>query len=287
MLQSVQETLNSVTGKVETAYLVIKDFRTAAAQMESQAQNAASQAISSFNAQISERTAGAQLSSSALDAIDQARQSAGTSAAANYRATASLQPQEKTFRVQFNPSEIQIYSTSLSSTAVESNATKTGPQSVANATGKPKVEMTVTLYFDAMNIYDSFMWDKFTSGVSAQSITNIATAVSKGKGKAWSVQPQEEGLVSALRNRHTRTICFHWADFSFEGQLSAIMAQYTMFSTSGRPVRAQVTLRLRQELDPENLSGWYNDFKEAFGGSASKQTSSLGQSFGSLLNIGF
>ena len=110
-----------------------------------------------------------------------------------------------------------------------------------NANARPAISLSMRLYFDEVNLADSFMWEKFTSGVSVQTGVNIATAVAGAKGKVWTVQTQVEGLVAALRNLYTRKVYFHWADFTFGGQLQTVMAQYTMFSTSGRPVRAVVS----------------------------------------------
>ena len=87
-----------------------------------------------------------------------------------------------------------------------------------------------------------------------------------GKEEVHSVQSQVEALVATLRNAYTRTISFRWADFSFIGQLNTVRANYTMFSPSGRPIRAQVLLRIQHEMDPTMLQGWYNSFDQAFGG---------------------
>ena len=46
--------------------------------------------------------------------------------------------------------------------------------------------------------------------------------------------------------------------------LKSVMAEYTMFSNSGRPVRAKVTLQLKGEMSQVALASWKKSFHEAF-----------------------
>lgn len=204
-----------------------------------------------------------------------------------------LPPKKRFYKVKFNPSELQIDSSIYA--ANTSNAVAEGQKSHQNANARPAISLSMRLYFDEVNLADSFMWEKFTSGVSVQTGVNIATAVAGAKGKVWTVQTQVEGLVAALRNLYTRKVYFHWADFTFGGQLQTVMAQYTMFSTSGRPVRAVVSLRLRQDsTDDYNRRWWDDEFKKGFGitaaalGSGATSVSGLGtaQKMSSLINFG-
>lgn len=197
--------------------------------------------------------------------------------------------QDKIFEVQFNPSQIQIYAsctpTVKSNPAPLENNDNT-VQTVVDTPSYPTYEMTVQLLFDDVFPADSFMWEKITSGISTQSIKTIASLATK---KVYSVQPQIEALVATLRERKTRTVTFHWADFQFSGQVSQIMAKYTMFSVSGRPVRGVVNMRLRQKTSVHSVrNNWAQDFQKAFGGAPS--SSSLvrpGQMTSSLLNFNF
>ena len=258
---------NSLFGNLEQAILEIEDYRAAAAATANQ-----------MMTQISNSSAGGPLTQSDTNILSNAAQAVAgqTFAAGNF--------EKKTFKVQFNPSEIQLDSVSFPQNMA--NAVDGGAQSIYNDLCKPRVDLTLRLYFDAVNLADSFMWEKFTSGVSAQSAVNIASAVAGAKGKVWTVQTQVEGLVAALRNMYTRRITFHWADFSFSGQLNTIMAQYTMFSTSGRPVRAQVLMRLRQDSSTAaTRSNWQSDFQKAFGGTGASSLGSLSSGMGSLLNF--
>lgn len=212
----------------------------------------------------------------------------------NISAAATPPPPSKRFyKVKFNPSELQLDSSIYAANI--GNAIQTDKKSHQNANARPAVTLSMRLYFDEVNLADSFMWEKFTSGVSAQSAVNVATAVAGAKGTVWTVQTQVEGLVAALRNLYTRKIYFHWADFTFAGQLQTVMAQYTMFSTSGRPVRAVVNLRLRQDASwPSSREWWKSEFKTGFGiddttlgsGSTSVSGATASQKMSSLINFG-
>ena len=256
--------VSSITGNVESAYLVIKDYRTAGSQLAAAPGSSLAQAASVI----------AQRAQTAL-----AQGSGGASAGDGGT--------DKRFQVQFNPSELQVYA--INEVIHKSSAVVSGQErpQTSDAVLKPRVDLNVPLIFDQMNLYDSFMADKFTSGLgSAQTVSNIASAVGTAKGKVWSVQPQVEGLIAALRNPFTRNVGFYWSTFSFVGQLINVRSQYTMFSTSGRPVRARVLLQIRQELDPDKLLGWYNDFQSLFSGGAAASLVRTEQGFANLLNIG-
>ena len=187
---------------------------------------------------------------------------------------------DKTFKVQFNPSELTL---NANSTPVNKIDSSTG-QARTIAAEDPKLSLRVKLYFDDMNTADSFMAEKFSSGATAQTIGNIAEGVKSAMGKKHTVQPQVEALVAALRNPYTRTVSFRWADFSFIGHLHAVHARYTMFSVSGRPVRAEVELMIQHEMDNILLRQWYEDFNKAFGGVAGTMTKAQ-QKVGNILNL--
>jgi len=246
---------SGLTGNVESAYLVIKDYRKV------------SKAAGGGLASMLNNTASA-LGNSGLSSL-----------------VSNAASEDKTFKVQFNPHDLQIDAHTEKVDKADAQKKNGRQKNISGAVVKPTVELTVNLIFDKVNIYDSFMWDKFTAGASATGVTNVASAIATAMGKTWTVQTEVEGLLAALQNQYTRNITFQWANFSFSGLLKNVVARYTMFSTSGRPVRAQVMLRLRQELDPEKLQNWYNDFDDAFDSDSSNLVSA-GQNVSSLMNLG-
>lgn len=186
----------------------------------------------------------------------------------------------KTFLLHFNPSQLQLSTVNPPTRIPDA----TGKEPANDSVTKAKMILNVKLYFDEMNTYDSFMASKLTAGVTAEGVKNIAASIAKANGKVWSVQDEVEGLIAALCNPYTRNVSFRWADFAFTGQLENISAKYTMFSTSGRPVRAQMDLRIRHEMDDVYLKSWYDSYKEAFEGDSSR-LSNASQTVGNIINF--
>lgn len=261
-----QQALASLTGNIETAVLVIHDYREQAKQQMDR--------FGSGDA--------VQDQMQIMSSLGQLR-AAATQAALRDGSVPSYEgSQDRMLNVQFNPSQLTL--NSALKPKDKKDSTSENSRSLANWT--PQLTLTTTLYFDDMDVYDAFMWDKFTAGLTAQGISNVAKGVLDAKGMApvHSVQGRVESLVAALRNPYTRTISFRWADFSFIGTLNTVRANYTMFSTSGRPIRAAVQLRLKHEMDPRMLTGWDQSFKTAFGGSTSNLVQPE-QTASNLLNL--
>ena len=258
-----QQALASLTGNVETALLVIHDYRQKVAQMNS-------------------GVTGGLSTAEAMSSLNDSRIRATVAALETGTPPTYPGSQDRALRVQFNPSELTLNASAVPQSQQDGTTGRSRTMAVEDA----KLALTVRLYFDDMDPYDAFMWDKFTAGMTAQGAANLAKmGMELGGGqKVHSIQGQVEALVAALRNPYTRLISFRWADFTFIGQLNTVRANYTMFSTSGRPIRAQVLLRLQHEMDPNMLSGWYSSFEKAFGGDTSNLVKTE-QNMGNLLNL--
>lgn len=259
-----QQALASLTGNIETALLVIHDYRERAAQMNS-------------------GVTGGLSTAETLSTINQSRIRETAAALTDGSPPTYPGSRDRTLRVQFNPSELTLNASAVPKSEQDGTTGRSRTMAVEDA----KLNLTVVLYFDDMQTYDAFMWDKFTAGLTAQGVSNLVKMGKEavGKGEIHSVQGQVEALVAALRNPYTRSISFRWADFVFIGQLNTVRANYTMFSPSGRPIRAQVLLRIQHEMDPVVLQGWYDSFEEAFGGDTSNLVKTE-QDIGNLLNLG-
>jgi hypothetical protein len=239
----------SITGNIEPAYITVHDYRAAAEQ------NTVTMAPSS---------AFTQLETPILPKVSELG--------------GAYVP--KLFRVQYNPAELEIYS---SAPYVSERDLRSGGKTPAAATSSPdggKMELSATLLFDKMSVATSFMLEKNIMPTSVSGITNAVKMFMKEE----SVQKEVEGFIGALRNPYTQIVTFHWADFSFTGAIISISAQYTMFSTSGLPVRAKVSLRVRQYAGASD-SGWLNDFETAFGNDSSSLVAPE-QKASNLLNLG-
>ena len=209
-------------------------------------------------------------------------------------AAAAQVTQYHVLEVQYNPSSISLQANadSIPIQYLQQNLDSGIPTQLQRP---PSVVLSVELVFDAMNIFDSFMWDKFTSGVSAQSITNIATAAAKNKkenARVWSVKAQTNGLLAALMRDSTRTVIFKWADMTFSGEITEVQARYTMFSPTGRPVRSIVRLNITQQVKSTADTQYWDNAMDQLIASSSTTSSQSGfaavkQSLGGLINIGF
>lgn len=152
----------------------------------------------------------------------------------------------------------------------------------------PSVTLNVELFFDAVNLADSFMWEKFTLGLSGQTVSNIATLGASTQGYVWSVQDQTNGLLGAIMSKNTRFMIFKWADMTFAGELTEASAQYTMFSTSGRPVRSKVTLRITQNVESaDDIKYWDNALDDATEDGSVKPKRSTLDSLQNLISFNF
>lgn len=253
----------SITGNVETAMLVIHDYRSKK-NMKSPA------------------SSGGASDADKLAVLQRARSEAVEQALLTGVPPSFPGSQDKTLKVHFNPSQLTINASAIPKSQQDAASGMSRTMAAEDA----KLTLTVVLYFDDMDTYDAFMWEKFTSGITAKGIANgvkLTKDLAK-KQKPRSVQWQVEALIAALRDPYTRTISFRWANFSFIGQLNTVRANYTMFSTSGRPIRAEVLLRIQHEMDPAMLHNWYASFEEAFGSDGSNLVKPE-QNYSALLNL--
>lgn len=259
------DALNSLIGKTEGAYLVIDDMRELCDAPPPQ-------------------TGGTGAAGALSAATDAAKKGAAAALSGNAAASDAGQKKSRYFKVQFNPSELQLNASTAYESVQDAQAKNKDRPTTTEAPAKPSITLSVNLLFDAFNYADALMGEKYTSGLSATTVTSAVSGGLMAKGHKFTVQDKVEGILAALRGSYTRNVSFHWADFAFTGQLTAVSAQYTMFSTSGRPIRAQVSLRIFQELDPEKVSDWYASFSEAFGTNGLNLTN-VGQKMGNLLNV--
>ena len=189
----------------------------------------------------------------------------------------------KRFTVQFNPSEIQLsgYGGGMYS---KLDYTTEG-DGINFESMNPRITLTVNLIFDEADPLNAFMGDKFKISASnifknavVQSSDLIQTNLSKylSRNGKETVQDKAEAFTAALRNEGTRIITFKWGDMCYTGTLIRVSVQYTMFDTSGTPVRAIVTLSMvcldlagkatALESDPM-VQEWLGYYKKAFSNS--------------------
>lgn len=294
----VSELGASLTGNIEKAIIVVHDYRNRGKQVMEQRPTINVNA-KGVNGAVTTTTRARTMNDVATGfAIDRTEVMGNKlnslSGSVTERAQSVLQGQnvtfpdaeDKMFFVQYNPSHL-VLNVSM---PPPGNVTNTADgHALLDINGTAKLQLTVELIFDEMSTYDAFMWDKFTANIltstlSASAITNTVNAVKDSK-KVFSVQPEVEALLSALRDQFTRTVSFRWADFTFIGSVETVRATYTMFSPSGRPIRAKVMLRITHEMDPKMLQSFTASRDLLFGDNNVGNLTQWNQNWQNLLNL--
>ncbi|MBQ2116052.1 MAG: hypothetical protein II193_05650 [Lachnospiraceae bacterium] len=167
------------------------------------------------------------------------------------------------FEVQYNPETIGL---SCNSGEIEY---KMGPgdEGVNNINSKNYVS---NIYFDVDLIFEKIVaGDSYKTPWSATDM--LKTAIDVFGESKYSVQSQVEGLLALLTRNSSRMIVLHWDKMTFVGKLNNINATYSMFSSSGRPVKAKIHLKLIDRAkEPESGKSeaaeyWDDAFNSLFG----------------------
>lgn len=233
------------------------------------------------------------LNSFETQVFDMALQNAGENLQSLSKQTNKEAAYKKRFTVQFNPSDLQIegHGGGRMATTAFNNAEDAGKSSSSNVSMMPVpvyISLNAKLLFDNMNPNDCFLSAKTNIASSELAKSAVrSTLNAAGKNKKLSVQQEVEGLIAALRSPYTRCITFIWGELSYSGRLNHVSAQYTMFNSSGEPVRAVVQLSLvcaDEGVTPDSLGPWKDAYNGAFG-AGSNSLVSWTQKAGSLLNF--
>lgn len=179
-----------------------------------------------------------------------------------------------TLKVQFNPNQLHFTSTADSCHA--GGIGDSGSNDTAQIIGPSITTMDVTLVFDAMNVKDAFMWEKYR--LSANDLVMDITAAANRK--SYRVDHIVNALLALSIHGATRHVIFQWSDLTFSGELTGIKATYTMFNPSGRPIRAEIAITITERLEKDEKhreSYWEGAFNKIFG-SGSENTTLNGKS---------
>lgn len=150
--------------------------------------------------------------------------------------------QGKTFRVQFNPSSLTINARGGGRSLVSNYGAKGENQrtTIQYRALDPYITVSFSILFDALNNADAFMEERLTLGATTLA-KNVATAA---VGQEYTVRPQVEGFLAAIRSETHRAMIFQWGSLRYMGILNSVSGKYTMFNTAGNPIRAQVQLSM-------------------------------------------
>ena len=192
------------------------------------------------------------------------------------------------YEVKFNPSEMSFQAYGGGNVQRMNLADPGAEQkvSIEFVEMKPRIMLNVPLIFDDYERTDAFMMEKF-SDPTAMARTVVTSVANTLTGNTYSVRPQVEGFVAALRNKKTRKITFFWGNMEYKGILEMVSAEYTMFNMEGHPIRATVNLGILlvdETVGDNNMGYWQKSYDEAFKEDGSVLGSAV-QSVGNLLNI--
>lgn len=185
------------------------------------------------------------------------------------------QGSKKKFYVQFNPSTLSLSADRRKKDPkkdVSDNKMSTNDDMMEF----PRNTMSVKLIFDQVNNCDAFMNEMLV--LNPTSIT--AQVVNTVKKKEFTVLPYVEGFIAAIRNPYTRGLTFQWGNFTFSGNLESVNAAYTMFSVSGQPVRAEITLSVVANRADKETVGYKNPLN-----AEPKEKNKSIQKVGNLFNL--
>lgn len=202
----------------------------------------------------------------------------------------------KSYTVQFNPSNLQIRSVGGGYFAVTDYGTeKPGDTTVERKGMAPHITISFRIIVDETNNADAFMTDKFSLSPSG-TVQNLGTLAATAAGKKeFTVRPQVEGFLGAIRSDYHRAVILQWGKLRYAGMLNSVQTRYTMFSPSGNPIRAEIDITL-QAASTENeamMAFWkkrYTDIlnnlsKKQKDGTVSAAAGNLTNTFSNLLNI--
>lgn len=195
--------------------------------------------------------------------------------------------QKKRFKVKFNPSQVSFMGVGGGRVEKKNYTDSEGNVQIDYQEMKPRIQMNLQLVFDDYERTQAFMLEKFTdTTVAARTV--IDGIVTAAKDKTYSVRPQVEGFMGALRNSYTRKVNFYWGNMKYSGEMTYIGAEYTMFSTDGNPIRANVNMGILladETLSYHHMGQWQDSYKEVFGKGEMTNAGSSLQKVGNLLNI--
>lgn len=204
---------------------------------------------------------------------------------------AKSMPEKKRFEVKFNPSQISFRGVGggkVEKRNYEPDNKKDGKNvDISYQEMQPRIEMNLQLVFDDYERTQAFMLEK-TMDAEAMIRTGIVGIADAVKKRVYSVRPQVEGFIGALRNPDTRKLSFYWGKMKYQGVLTYVNAEYTMFSTDGNPIRANVNmgiLLVDETLDYQSMGAWQLSYMQVFGKGDETNLGSAVQNVGNLFNI--
>lgn len=132
---------------------------------------------------------------------------------------------EDEISVHFNPSSYSITTRSANINA-DTDKSSSGEKRGLNVDGKSQETLDLSLHFDT--------YTKF--GDLTDSSAEAREDVRKYSDKIVA--------LTEVTNGKRQVVTFIWGSMSFEGTVESVVQKYTMFMDDGRPVRAELTVKM-------------------------------------------
>lgn len=186
------------------------------------------------------------------------------------------------YMVQFNPSTIRFRAVGGGRFALATYGGSAGENGMNFKGLNSRVDMMMTLIMDAVDNKEAFGQDKLLLD-PVDVAKAAAAAVATYSGKNYSVQQQVEGFHAAMRLTASTPISFVWGKTILKGELTRANSRYTMFSPTGKPIRAEMEITLTCMSD--SLMAWFLAYQREFGRTDPILTQKVGQTLSGVLNL--
>lgn len=187
----------------------------------------------------------------------------------------------KIMEVQFNPAELSFHLTQENSGGKNTSG-KDGESQLSQSI---KNIMTVPLVFENIVNTDAFMWDKQRVLIQGSFMEKVKNSSIASMINDYSVKTQMDGLMSLVSNAVTRSVIFCWNEIVISGVIQGVEMEYTMFNSSGNPIKGTITLSIAVNYGAENTSNrkyWDKAFDKLFDVSNSNLGEDITNTVGSI-----
>lgn len=167
-------------------------------------------------------------------------------------------------RVHYNPASITMYSRGGETVTREGSlADLSAPARFQRNAMPPETMLSMDLFFDDTDNANAFMLEAGMSSPTGMGRA-VKNTVSRVKDGQCSVAAISELFVAATASAETRLVCFVWNKMVFWGELCEVEVEYTMFNNRGNPIRSKVSIRIRQDGDPEKSGSYEKLWTDAY-----------------------
>jgi len=140
----------------------------------------------------------------------------------------------KEVKFMFNPFE---YTITKSTTWNETTVTGRNVPLMSFQSGSP-MSLDLTLYFDTLD---------------TRTESGTYTSVRDHTMNLWALMMVDESNVNATSGKsEPPAVAFEWGDVYFKSIVTSLTEKLTLFSETGTPLRAEMTVKLQQYFDPDD-----------------------------------